>query len=316
MAEWLVDRFGPTLGDRFFLPFHDRYTAGLTRVIAPQDAYSSSAPGEVAGVQRRTFRYPIDGIDGLARPMADRCDVRIPATGGGDRRGGASWRFADGTRDRTTPSIRPCRSATPSSLRASWSTSRPIRTRRSSSSTSVPSVPRTVPLPTGSTSPTPDRVFTGSASTATWRATSSRLPPRRLSRLPVRGDGVSRRSASHEPRGGSLCGGRSGRARRASGHRSRGRVHASWVDVAYTWRWPDSSLARKGLVGALVGGYRAGGSLRPRVFQGIAELSVRVSWRAAGYESGRENEADVAVETPTVDRSTRWHSAHATRSGR
>lgn len=74
MAAWLEDRFGPSLCDRFFHPFHERYTAGLHRQIAPQDAYKSPSgqPG-----YNTTFRYPPAGLDALARALADGADVRF-----------------------------------------------------------------------------------------------------------------------------------------------------------------------------------------------------------------------------------------------
>jgi protoporphyrinogen oxidase len=78
--------FGPTLCELFFEPFHRRYTAGLWREIAPQDAYKSpggmsailqGAFGDTAAVGYNTrFLYPADGLDALARGMAARSDVR------------------------------------------------------------------------------------------------------------------------------------------------------------------------------------------------------------------------------------------------
>ena len=41
MQEWLAARFGSSLGDLFFAPFHEAYTAGLYRTIAPQDGFKS-----------------------------------------------------------------------------------------------------------------------------------------------------------------------------------------------------------------------------------------------------------------------------------
>ena len=37
MSDWLLSAFDPTLGELFFLPFHEAYTAGLHTRIAPQD---------------------------------------------------------------------------------------------------------------------------------------------------------------------------------------------------------------------------------------------------------------------------------------
>lgn len=85
MEEWLVQNFGPTLTEAFFGPFHELYTAGLWKEIAPQDAYKS--PVDRAQVIRgafeatapvgynTTFRYPQEGLNVLAERMADRCRI-------------------------------------------------------------------------------------------------------------------------------------------------------------------------------------------------------------------------------------------------
>lgn len=86
MKEWLVQSFGPTLCHLFFYPFHDLYTAGLYDRIAPQDAYKSPvnlslaikgafSEAEAVGYNV-TFVYPIEGLNTLAQRMASLCDVR------------------------------------------------------------------------------------------------------------------------------------------------------------------------------------------------------------------------------------------------
>ena len=86
MRHWLRDGFGDTLCDLFFDPFHERYTGGLHRRIAPQDAYKTPIdPAKVRdGARAETtpsgynvsFAYPREGLDVLARRMAEGCDVR------------------------------------------------------------------------------------------------------------------------------------------------------------------------------------------------------------------------------------------------
>jgi len=86
MADWLKACFGPTLCDLFFYPFHELYTAGLYKHIAPQDIYKSpvnlklaiqGAFAEVPPVGYNvTFVYPEEGLNVLARQMASRCDVQ------------------------------------------------------------------------------------------------------------------------------------------------------------------------------------------------------------------------------------------------
>lgn len=85
MAQWLEQSFGPTLARLFFGPFHDLYTAGLWRRIAPQDGYKSpvslsqaiqGAIGEAPAVGYNvSFLYPKDGLDALVQGMANRCKV-------------------------------------------------------------------------------------------------------------------------------------------------------------------------------------------------------------------------------------------------
>ena len=82
MGDWLRGAFGPALCEAFFVPFHERYTAGLLDRIAPQDpaksptavpAAAASPPAATASGSARpaprgynpTFRYPVDGLDHL-----------------------------------------------------------------------------------------------------------------------------------------------------------------------------------------------------------------------------------------------------------
>jgi protoporphyrinogen oxidase len=85
MADWLEQSFGRTLCEKFFYPFHDLYTGGLYRKIAPQDAYKSPVNLELAirGAlddtppvgYNTTFVYPADGLDTLARRMGQHCKI-------------------------------------------------------------------------------------------------------------------------------------------------------------------------------------------------------------------------------------------------
>jgi protoporphyrinogen oxidase len=74
LATWLEHSFGPSLCGLFFFPFHDRYTAGLTRFIAPQDDYKSPPVGRQG--YNATFRYPVGGLDGVAAGLGQHCDIR------------------------------------------------------------------------------------------------------------------------------------------------------------------------------------------------------------------------------------------------
>ncbi|OLD63947.1 MAG: protoporphyrinogen oxidase-like protein [Acidobacteria bacterium 13_1_40CM_2_68_5] len=86
MEEWLRGSFGETLCDLFFFPFHDLYTAGMHREIAPQDPYKSPASLGIAikGAFEKappvgynvSYLYPVEGLDTVARKMAERGEVR------------------------------------------------------------------------------------------------------------------------------------------------------------------------------------------------------------------------------------------------
>jgi len=107
MQDWLLRSFGPTLCDLFFVPFHELYTAGLYKQIAPQDDYKSpvSLPLALKGAfeaaqavgYNTQYLYPEEGLNTLAKRMGERCDLRygkrvvkIDATG-------KAVHFADGS---------------------------------------------------------------------------------------------------------------------------------------------------------------------------------------------------------------------------
>lgn len=75
MRDWLLYRFGPSLCELFFFPFNDRYTAGLTGTIMPQDDYKSP-PRETPQGYNSTFCYPDGGLDRLVDSLAGECDLR------------------------------------------------------------------------------------------------------------------------------------------------------------------------------------------------------------------------------------------------
>lgn len=85
MQDWLRANFGQTLCDLFFEPFHARYTAGLHTRIAPQDAHKS--PISLADVIRgaftdvapvgynASFYYPTSDLSVFARRLAAQCAI-------------------------------------------------------------------------------------------------------------------------------------------------------------------------------------------------------------------------------------------------
>nr|WP_166481966.1 FAD-dependent oxidoreductase [Scytonema sp. UIC 10036] len=86
MKEWLEQSFGKTLSELFFNPFHELYTAGLYKKIAPQDGYKSpvdlslairGALNDVPSIGYNTqFIYPEEGLNTLAQRMAEHCNIR------------------------------------------------------------------------------------------------------------------------------------------------------------------------------------------------------------------------------------------------
>jgi protoporphyrinogen oxidase len=79
----------------FFFPFHDRYTAGLTGSIAPQDGYKSPSARERG--YNATFRYPVGGLDQLAAGLAQRCDIQYGRRVVGIETKERLLRFSDGS---------------------------------------------------------------------------------------------------------------------------------------------------------------------------------------------------------------------------
>ncbi len=88
MKDWMLKRFGPTLFGLFFGPFHERYTAGLFARIAPQDLYKTPSdvrrPKPESGPKaaekgvgyNAAFVYPASGMNSLIYGLARSCDVR------------------------------------------------------------------------------------------------------------------------------------------------------------------------------------------------------------------------------------------------
>lgn len=90
MAAWLEQQFGETLCRIFFDPFHQRYTAGLFQEIAPQDGYKSAfdkARIRLGAEQENsdsgynaTFIYPKRGLDVVCQWLAEGCDISYQTT--------------------------------------------------------------------------------------------------------------------------------------------------------------------------------------------------------------------------------------------
>lgn len=79
LKEWLEVNFGRALCEFFFFPFHELYTDGLYAKIAPQDEYKtpfakqsmfSGAKGSLPAGYNATFLYPKKGLDDLVTKMS------------------------------------------------------------------------------------------------------------------------------------------------------------------------------------------------------------------------------------------------------
>lgn len=82
LIDWLSLNFGKTLCELFFFPFHQLYTAGLYKKIAPQDQYKTPIDRNlmITGSFKKTpaigynatFLYPEKGLNNLIQIMAER----------------------------------------------------------------------------------------------------------------------------------------------------------------------------------------------------------------------------------------------------
>lgn len=87
MSDWFRNHFGNTLSDIFFEPFHARYMGGLWTKVSPQDLDKSPLDISliIQGASHTTpsvgyntkFLYPNGGLDCLVKKLASRCDVKF-----------------------------------------------------------------------------------------------------------------------------------------------------------------------------------------------------------------------------------------------
>lgn len=87
LEDWLEANFGKTLCDLFFFPFHKLYTADLYTKIAPQDKFKTPVDKDliIKGAKEKTpptgynatFLYPEEGLDTLIREMASKCKINF-----------------------------------------------------------------------------------------------------------------------------------------------------------------------------------------------------------------------------------------------
>lgn len=108
LKDWLYARFGPTLCALFFAPFHERYTAGLWKIIVPQDDYKT--PIRMDAVRQGAFGattadagynvqflYPEGGLDTLVARLAPPSLIHLGQEVVHLDVGGRKVHLADGT---------------------------------------------------------------------------------------------------------------------------------------------------------------------------------------------------------------------------
>jgi protoporphyrinogen oxidase len=85
LSDWLNNCFGNTLYKLFFHPFHNLYTAGLHTKIAPQYKYKTPLDKKlIVGTHKNksvgynaTFIYPKKGLDYLISNLAEHCKINF-----------------------------------------------------------------------------------------------------------------------------------------------------------------------------------------------------------------------------------------------
>lgn len=296
MEDWLREYFGPTLAELFFTPFHELYTAGLYRAIAPQDSYKSPVDLSLAlrGAfddapavgYNTTFIYPEGGLNLLARRMAAACAVeygrRVVEVDVADRR----VSFADGTAKRFGTLL--------STL--------PLNTMMEMAGLSVAARPDphtsvlvlNIGAQRGARCPDDHWLYLPESDSGFHRVGFYSNVDRSFLPKSARDSGdkvsiyVERAYPGGERPGDQEIGAYSEAVVAELRHwgfiADAEVVHPTWIDVAYTWSWPGSAWRRQALAALEgVGVYQVGRYARWG-FQGIAD-SIRDGF-AAGAAMG------------------------------
>ncbi len=286
LSEWIEQTFGPTLARLFFGPFHELYTAGLWKTIAPQDAYKSpgglklaiqGAFGQAPPVgYNASFRYPVEGLNALAGRMAARCKVisnkRVTRIDPNQRR----VYFADGTE----VGYRRLISTLPLNQTCALSETRLDEQPDPYTSVLVvnigglkgPRCPEEHWIYVPASGPRFHRVGFYSNVDSSFLPRSSQ----------AKGDRVSIYVEKAYPGGNSppeedltrLCGAIVDELKGWGFLREAEVVDPTWIDVAYTWSWPGSGWRTKALRALLERHIQPVGRYGRWIFQGIAD-SIR-----------------------------------------
>jgi protoporphyrinogen oxidase len=289
MQEWLESSFGPTLTERFFGPFHELYTAGLHRTIAPQDPYKSPVDLRLAlrGAfqdapavgYNTTFLYPGDGLDEVARRMAARCRVEYGAAVTGFDVAAKELQLADGSRrpyDAVLSTLPLNRALAMADIRVD-----------------APADPHTAVLVLnigarrGAACPDDHWLYIPRSRAGFHRVgfysnvDSSFLPGGAGDRVSIYveraypGDTARPTEPELEAYGREVVA-----ELTAWGFIGEAEVvHPTWIDVAYTWSWPGSTWPRQALKALEAAGIHQVGRYGRWIFQGIAD-SVRDGFMA------------------------------------
>ena len=286
METWMDACFGKTLGELFFKPFNNLYTAGLYTRIAPQDGYKSPVNFSLAlkGAfdaapavgYNMTYLYPEGGLNRLARLMAAHCDIHY---------GKRVTRFATDTREVVFGD------GTRRGYRRLLSTL-PLTSALAMAGLTVPSEPDpytsvlvlNIGAVKGERCPEDHWLYIPHSDSGFHRVgfysnvdhaflpASARASGNRVSIYVERAFLPGARPNAADTQ--TYCAAVVAELQRWGYIGAAEAVHPTWVDVAYTWSWPNSPWQRQALRALEAVGIYQVGRYGRWIFQGIAD-SIR-----------------------------------------
>lgn len=73
LKHWLMDNFSRAECNMFFMPFNEKYTAGLYDEVMQYDEFKSPPAGSQGFVA--TYCDPVDGLSALVKKMTEKCKI-------------------------------------------------------------------------------------------------------------------------------------------------------------------------------------------------------------------------------------------------
>ena len=286
MEDWLRSCFGDSLVEAFFGPFHHRYTAGLWTSIAPQDAYKSPASpprdrrGPGTSGYNVTFLYPKDGLNRLVQRMAAQADVhyskRVVSIDTKARQLG----FADGTE------IEYRRLLSTLPLSSMQELTGLVTRERPDPHTSVLVI--NIGASKGARCPDKHWLYVPDSETGFHRigvysnVTGDFVPGGKPDLVSLYIESAYRGGERPDQKTvEKLCSQTVDELTRWEFIREAEVVDPTWIDIAYTWSWPDSRWRAAALQALEAKGIFMVGRYGRWIFQGIAD-SIRDGFMAGG----------------------------------